>query len=68
MILYLYLHNIIGLDLLKLSFVSQLKKQGTLCRAVQTDCDASEYCTGESRDVSGSSVNNHVLQSLICTI
>ncbi|KAK3698442.1 hypothetical protein QZH41_010011 [Actinostola sp. cb2023] len=28
----------------------QFKKQGTLCRAVQTDCDVPEYCTGESRD------------------
>ncbi|KAK3716433.1 hypothetical protein QZH41_016842, partial [Actinostola sp. cb2023] len=34
----------------------QLKKQGTLCRAVQTDCDAPEYCTGESRDCPGDSV------------
>lgn len=26
------------------------KKQGKLCRAVQSDCDVPEYCTGDSRD------------------
>lgn len=30
----------------------QFKKQGKLCRAVQSDCDVPEYCTGDSRDVS----------------
>ncbi|KAK3716436.1 hypothetical protein QZH41_016844, partial [Actinostola sp. cb2023] len=34
----------------------QLKKQGTLCRAVQTDCDVPEFCTGESRDCPGDAV------------
>ncbi|KXJ11173.1 Disintegrin and metalloproteinase domain-containing protein 15 [Exaiptasia diaphana] len=29
----------------------QYKKQGSLCRAVKTDCDVPEYCPGDSRDL-----------------
>ena len=30
----------------------KFKKQGSLCREVETDCDVPEYCTGDSGDVS----------------
>ncbi|RMX44841.1 hypothetical protein pdam_00009262 [Pocillopora damicornis] len=41
----------------------EFKKQGKLCRAVQSDCDVPEYCTGDSRDVIQGNTNFYSIKT-----